>query len=385
MVYYRYNGWIYLYRAGYGNLASSNTGKNLSTWRHVKIVVSGSNIKVYVDGNLEIDYNDGTYTSGYFGFNVFGVSARHENFTINSHPSENEVYYVRDVNGAVLAEYDGAGNLLTEYVYGNGQRLAKLNPNTTVDYYLNDHLGSARAMYGSGWSANYYPFGEVASQTGSDEDTHFDFTGQERDHGTGLMYFGARFYDAEIGRWLAVDPLASTYPTLSPYVYTANNPIILIDTDGKKIIKFTVNLDKATATLYSTTNPTRTVPVAVGSERTPFLSSPGTTFYVRGTAWGPVSSLWAHSQTSWQEDNRNPFGPAMIILEDESGKKSSEHLHGTNGPLDGGIVYIGGVSSNRRKFTHGCIRFTNEEIVAIMNEGVEQKAPVNFVGEQSQR
>lgn len=58
MVYYRYNGNIHLYRAGYGDLASSNTGKDLSTWRHVKIVASGSNFKVYVDGELEIDHSE---------------------------------------------------------------------------------------------------------------------------------------------------------------------------------------------------------------------------------------------------------------------------------------------------------------------------------------
>ena len=174
MVYYRYNGKIHLYRAGHGDLASSNTGKDLSTWRHVKVVASGSNIKVYVDGNLEINYNDGTYTGGYFGFFVNGLTARFDNLSITHYP---RIYYIRDVAGNVLAEYDGGGNLLAEYIYANGQRMAKVLPNGDVHYYLNDHLGSARALLGTGWSANYYPYGEIASQSGSTSDTHFDFTG----------------------------------------------------------------------------------------------------------------------------------------------------------------------------------------------------------------
>jgi RHS repeat-associated protein len=47
-----------------------------------------------------------------------------------------------------------------------------------------------------------------------------------------LHYFGARYYDSGLGIWLSVDPLASKYPSLSPYVYAANNPINLFDPNG---------------------------------------------------------------------------------------------------------------------------------------------------------
>ncbi|OPX99830.1 MAG: tRNA(Glu)-specific nuclease WapA precursor [Syntrophorhabdus sp. PtaB.Bin027] len=144
----------------------------------------------------------------------------------------------------MIAEYNGLGNLVAEYVYGNNQRLARINSDKTIDYYLNDHpakagqaLGSARTMTSSGWSANYYPFGEIASQSGSPEDTRYDYTGQERDRETGLIYFRARYYDPGIGRWMSVDPNSLKYQSFSPYSYCYNNPQNHVDPQGKDGIK----------------------------------------------------------------------------------------------------------------------------------------------------
>jgi RHS repeat-associated protein len=63
------------------------------------------------------------------------------------------------------------------------------------------------------------------------------FTGKERDTegNLNLEYFGARYYDAAISRWLSRDPLASKYPSLSPYNYVANNPVNAFDPDGRDI------------------------------------------------------------------------------------------------------------------------------------------------------
>ncbi|MFH2096546.1 MAG: RHS repeat-associated core domain-containing protein, partial [Bacteroidota bacterium] len=76
----------------------------------------------------------------------------------------------------------------------------------------------------------------------------FGFNGQEKDDEiTGVtgshLDFGARVYDSRIGRWLACDPLAIKYPNLSPYQYTANNPIAFIDPNGKEI-KWSVSYDE---------------------------------------------------------------------------------------------------------------------------------------------
>lgn len=71
------------------------------------------------------------------------------------------------------------------------------------------------------------------SQTSSPDD-RYKFTGKERDYGeTGWDYFGARYYDSKIGRWLQVDPLADKYPGWSPYNYALNNPLRIFDPDGR--------------------------------------------------------------------------------------------------------------------------------------------------------
>ena len=62
----------------------------------------------------------------------------------------------------------------------------------------------------------------------------FTFTGKEKDAETGFSYFGARYYDSDLsGLFLSVDPMADKYPSISPYVYCAWNPVKLVDPNGE--------------------------------------------------------------------------------------------------------------------------------------------------------
>ena len=111
-------------------------------------------------------------------------------------------------------------------------------------YYIKDHLGSIRQTIGGDAvsevidivsAQDYYAYGEVIqnrSYNNSSPYEKYKFTQKERDIETGYDYFGARTYDSQIGRWSSVDPLADKYPGLSPYNYSLNNPINLVDPDG---------------------------------------------------------------------------------------------------------------------------------------------------------
>jgi len=110
-------------------------------------------------------------------------------------------------------------------------------PNYNKVYYIKDHLGSIRRVVNtSGTIVNaneYYAYGDLAqSYTSGSGNNKYKFTGKERDTETNYDYFGARYYDSDLGRWLSVDPLAGKYPGLSPYNYTLNNPIKFIDPTG---------------------------------------------------------------------------------------------------------------------------------------------------------
>jgi RHS repeat-associated protein len=74
----------------------------------------------------------------------------------------------------------------------------------------------------------------------------YGFNGKEKSDeiAIGDLDFGARIYDGRLGRWLSVDPLQKKYPSLSPFIFTNNNPIIYIDFDGRDwTISTTVDKD----------------------------------------------------------------------------------------------------------------------------------------------
>ena len=53
-----------------------------------------------------------------------------------------------------------------------------------------------------------------------------------------IRRFGSRYYSSDLSIWLSVDPMSDKYPSLSPYVYCANNPIKLVDPNGEEIGDF---------------------------------------------------------------------------------------------------------------------------------------------------
>ena len=122
----------------------------------------------------------------------------------------------------------------TTYYFANGQRVAQ-RKNGEVSYYHTDHLGSAVRMTDEDGnitqSVAYTPFGKVAWFSGKDV-THYTFTGQEADS-SGFMYYNARYYDPDLGRFLQPD---TALDGMNRYTYCGNNPEIYTDPTGQSIL-----------------------------------------------------------------------------------------------------------------------------------------------------
>ena len=137
-----------------------------------------------------------------------------------------------DYCGNVIYENGTQKLLLTEEGYIN------LNSPTTYYYYLKDHQGNNRVVInGSGTvveTNHYYPFGSTFATSNVQP---YKYNGKELDTANGLNWYdyGARNYDAVLGRFTTQDRFAEKYSSLSPYQYGANSPVNTIDINGDSL------------------------------------------------------------------------------------------------------------------------------------------------------
>ena len=105
-------------------------------------------------------------------------------------------------------------------------------------YYHTDLLGSTRAVVDGTTIVESYdpePWGLLMPARTLGGGSKEGFSGKERDTESGLDYFGARMYMPALGRWTGADPLAEKHPQWSPYAYVLNNPLVLLDPDGRQV------------------------------------------------------------------------------------------------------------------------------------------------------
>ncbi len=144
-------------------------------------------------------------------------------FPISIEPnSQDQVFNVNTIaNGDNIGQVDWTNQLFSHY------------------YYIKDHLGDVRMIMDENGNAqvwnNYYPFGEEMpglNTVNAGPDDRYGFTSKELDAETGLDYFGSRYYDSWAGRFNSIDPHADLYHSWSPYAYSLDNPVLLVDQTG---------------------------------------------------------------------------------------------------------------------------------------------------------
>lgn len=110
----------------------------------------------------------------------------------------------------------------------------------TITYFHNDVAGSPMLATDSNglqaWKETYRPYGDQLIEASASQNNDLWFTGKPYDESTGLSYFGARYYDPTLGRFMGIDPVGVDVENLhsaNRYAYANNNPYKFVDPDGR--------------------------------------------------------------------------------------------------------------------------------------------------------
>ncbi len=198
-----------------------------------------------LNGNLTQDNHKGLS----FQYNYLNLP----NYYSNTGGADVSLTYTADGEKLTKVSSAGTRNYISGIEYlGSGldaiyHAEGRCTPNTATTFYyeytLKDHLGNARINFRANGAAvtflqelHYYPFGMVMEGIGTAKvtDNGYKYNGKElnEDLGLNLSDYGARWYDAALGRWWSVDPMGEKTINISPYAYVHNNPILLIDPNG---------------------------------------------------------------------------------------------------------------------------------------------------------
>ena len=204
--------------------------------------VKQSNEYAYdANGNLTKDLNKGITDIQYNCLNLPSVVTFSDGSTITyTYAADGTKLKTVHKIGGTTTTTDYCGNV----IYENGVQKLLLTEEGYVTlsdskyhYYLKDHQGNNRVVINQSGTVeetnHYYPFGGVFASTGNAQP--YKYNGKELDTKKGLNWYdyGARHYDAALGRFTTVDPLAEKHYSINSYAYCGNNPINRIDPDGR--------------------------------------------------------------------------------------------------------------------------------------------------------
>jgi RHS repeat-associated protein len=148
-----------------------------------------------------------------------------------------EKYFIWNQRSQLIGVADGSGILAASFVYGSKAHVPDYMITSTAEYQIvSNHLGSPVSVLNKSTGViaqeiKYDEFGNVTSDTNPGF-TPFGFAGCLYDVETKLCRFGARDYDASVGRWLSKDPILFGGGDTNLYGYVLQDPINLIDPSG---------------------------------------------------------------------------------------------------------------------------------------------------------
>jgi RHS repeat-associated protein len=172
---------------------------------------------------------------------------------------------------------------------GFGRVISNEAGNGQYEVYVKNHLGSAVKVHNTFlnqtvYMTDYEPYGkarfEQASGANSVSLTH-KFTGKERDEVSSLDYFGARYYDSDIGLWISPDAARQYH---SPYTYCGNSPIGCVDKDGNFGAAASIQNGKVVPSYDATSPPLQNLTRQGLLEGREALGNAGTAALVAGVA-----------------------------------------------------------------------------------------------------
>ncbi len=147
-------------------------------------------------------------------------------------------YFVWNDQNQIVGVLDSSGALIERYVYGSKAHVPDYVEKSSTKYQIiSDHLGSPVQVINTSTGTiaqeiKYDEFGNIVIDSNPGF-ILFGFAGCLYDQDTKLCRFGARDYDASIGRWLSKDPILFAGGDTNLYGYVFQDPINFIDTDGK--------------------------------------------------------------------------------------------------------------------------------------------------------
>ena len=213
-----YGNASYTYTAN-GELASKTDSTGTSSYHYD---VLGSLLSVTLPNATQIDY-------------VVDGRNRRVGKKVNGNLVQGFLY-----NGQlqVAAELDGAGNVVSRFVYGTKSNVPDYMLRGGNTYrIISDNLGSPRVVVDAASGAivervDYDEFGQILATSAGIGFLPFGFAGGLYDADTSLVRFGARDYDPMTGRWTAKDPVLFSGGDTNLYGYVLNDPINRIDPEG---------------------------------------------------------------------------------------------------------------------------------------------------------